>query len=67
MLKFRTKEQCEQFQMAAFDISCATCERWDQECPWDRRDEPTMVRSRSADVSSTRPNPSQQQAQKKAA
>jgi hypothetical protein len=67
VLKFRTREQCEQFQMAAFEISCATCELWDQECPWDRRDEPTMVRSRSADVPSPVTDPSQQRAQKRAA
>jgi len=43
MLQFRTKEQCEQFQLSAFDISCATCERSDRECPWDRQDEPAMI------------------------
>lgn len=43
MLQFRSKEQCEQFQLSAFDISCATCERTDQECPWDRLDEPAMI------------------------
>ena len=43
MLEFRTREQCEQFQMSNFGISCATCERSDQECPFDRRDEPTMI------------------------
>jgi hypothetical protein len=64
MLELRSREQCEQYQMAAFDVSCATCERWDQECPWDRRDEPTVI-SRSADVTSTPPNPDQ--AQQKAA
>jgi hypothetical protein len=57
MLEFKNREQCEQFQMSAFDISCATCERSDQECPWDRRDEPTTNRNRSAEVSSTRSKP----------
>jgi hypothetical protein len=50
MLEFRTREQCEQFQMAAFGI--ATCERSDQECPWGRQDEPTIIASRPPDVSS---------------
>ena len=49
MMEFRTEEQCEQFQMRAFGISCATCERSDQECPWGRRHEPTII----ADQSST--------------
>jgi hypothetical protein len=39
MLEFKTKEQCEQFQMTFFGTSCATCGRSDQECPWSRRDE----------------------------
>jgi hypothetical protein len=52
MLEFRTREQCEQFQMMAFGISCATCERSDQECPWGRRDEPTIIASRPLEVSS---------------
>jgi hypothetical protein len=43
MLEFRTREQCEQFQMSTFGISCATCERSDQECPWHRQDEPTII------------------------
>ena len=43
MLEFRTKEQCEQFQMTSFGVSCATCGRSDQECPWSRRDELTIV------------------------
>jgi len=40
MLQFRTmsecktQEQCEQFQMMAFGLSCATCGRSDRECPW---------------------------------
>jgi len=38
MLNFRTREQCEQFQMMRFGISCATCERSDEECPWNRDD-----------------------------
>ena len=41
MLKLLTREQCEQFQMMRFGISCATCERTDEECPWHRQDEPT--------------------------
>jgi hypothetical protein len=32
MLNFWTREQCEQYQMMHFGISCATCERWDDEC-----------------------------------
>ena len=39
MLHFWTKEQCEQFQIAHFGISCATCERSDEDCPWHRHDE----------------------------
>jgi hypothetical protein len=66
MLGLGNREQCEQYQMTAFDVSCATCERSDQECPWGRRDEPTVIGSRSADGTSTAPNPSQQ-AQKKSA
>jgi hypothetical protein len=38
-LEFKTVQQCEQFQMMAFGISCATCQRSDQECPWNRREE----------------------------
>ena len=38
MLNFQTKEQCENFQMMNFGISCATCERSDEECPWHRQD-----------------------------
>ena len=41
MLTFGSREQCEQFQMLHFGISCATCERSDQECPWHRQDDPT--------------------------
>jgi hypothetical protein len=44
MLQFVTRQQCEQFQMMHFGISCATCERWDEECPWHRQDEPPMAR-----------------------
>jgi hypothetical protein len=40
MLHFWTREQCEQFHIMHFSISCATCERSDQECPWHRRDDP---------------------------
>ena len=43
MLEFKTREQCEHFHMTAFGISCATCERSDKECQWNRRDEPTVV------------------------
>jgi hypothetical protein len=39
MLRFWTREQCEQFQMMRFGVSCATCERSDEECPWHRQDE----------------------------
>lgn len=35
----QTREQCEQFQMIQFGISCATCERSDDECPWHRQDD----------------------------
>lgn len=42
-LEFKTSEQCERFQMMAFGISCATCGRSDEECPWRRQNEPTMV------------------------
>jgi hypothetical protein len=52
MLEFRTREQCEQFQMTAFAISCATRERSDQECPWGRRDEPTIIAGRLLELSS---------------
>ena len=34
MLKFWNREECEQFQMMHFGVSCATCERSDEECPW---------------------------------
>ena len=43
MLKFWTREQCEQFQMMHFSVSCATCERSDAECPWHRDDEREMT------------------------
>jgi hypothetical protein len=39
MLKSWTRERCEQFQMMRFGVSCATCERSDEECPWHRQDE----------------------------
>ena len=38
MLKVLTREQCEQFQMTHFGVSCATCELSDEECPWHRQD-----------------------------
>jgi hypothetical protein len=44
MLKVYTREQCEQFQMMYFGVSCATCERSDEECPWHRRDDLAEVR-----------------------
>jgi hypothetical protein len=34
-----SREQCEQFQMMRFGVSCATCERSDEEYPWHRQDE----------------------------
>jgi hypothetical protein len=43
MLEVSTREQCEQFQMSAFNVSCATCGRPDRECPWNRRDEPAIT------------------------
>ena len=46
-LEFETAEQCEQFQMMAFSISCATCERSDQQCPWERRDQLTTAEPRT--------------------
>jgi hypothetical protein len=46
-LEFQTAEQCEQFQMMAFSISCATCERSDQQCPWERRDQLTTAEPRT--------------------
>ena len=39
MLKVLTREQCEQFQMMHFGVSCSTCERSDDECPWHRQDD----------------------------
>jgi hypothetical protein len=38
-LQFQNAQQCEQFQMTAFGISCATCQCSDEECPFSRRDE----------------------------
>ena len=50
MLRFWTREQCEQFQMMRFGVSCATCERSDEECPWHRQDEvATALRAEEAD------------------
>ena len=43
MFNLDTREQCEQFQMLYFGVSCATCERSDEECPWHRRDDHTEV------------------------
>ena len=38
-----TRQQCEQFQMMYFGISCSTCERSDEECPWHREDDAADV------------------------
>jgi len=38
-LEFKTTQQCEQFQLMAFGVSCATCQCSDQQCPWNRREE----------------------------
>jgi hypothetical protein len=40
MVNFWTREQCEQFEMQ-FGITCAICERSDEECPWHRQDTQT--------------------------
>jgi hypothetical protein len=37
--QFQNAQQCEQFQMTAFGVSCATCQCSDQECPFNRRGE----------------------------
>jgi hypothetical protein len=66
MLEFRTRGQCEQFHMRAFGISCATCERWDEECPWGRRDKPTII-AKPPSSRVIRAVKFQQQAQKKVA
>jgi hypothetical protein len=51
MLQFLSREQCEQFQMMHFGISCATCECSDVECPWQRQDKPTTIaRPRKANL-----------------
>lgn len=42
-LEFKSAEQCEQFQMMAFGVSCATCQRSDRECPWNRQEELTVL------------------------
>jgi hypothetical protein len=44
MLRFWTREQCEQFQMMYFGVSCSTCQRSDEECPWHRQDDQAEVR-----------------------
>lgn len=36
-IEFEGPEECEQFQMMAFSVTCATCERSDEQCPWHRR------------------------------
>jgi hypothetical protein len=41
MVNFWTREQCEEFNMMRFGITCATCELSDDECPWHRRDTQT--------------------------
>ena len=43
MFNLNTREQCEQFQMLYFGVSCATFERSDEECPWHRQDDQTEV------------------------
>jgi len=43
MPEFRTREQCESYRLMHFEISCATCERSDEECPWLRQDEPIAM------------------------
>jgi hypothetical protein len=53
MLKFRTREQCEQFQIMRFGISCATCERSDEECPCHRDDAKEMTTTAELEESST--------------
>jgi hypothetical protein len=45
MFPFQSREQCEEFQITRFGISCSTCERSDDECPWHRRDDQTEVQS----------------------
>jgi len=32
MFPLHSREQCEEFQMIRFGISCATCDRSDDEC-----------------------------------
>jgi hypothetical protein len=44
MLKSWTRELCEQFQMMHFGVSCSTCQRSDEECPWHRKDEVETAR-----------------------
>jgi hypothetical protein len=53
VLKFMTREQCEQFQIMCFGISCATCERSDQECPWNRDDAKEMTSATELEEAST--------------
>jgi hypothetical protein len=53
VLKFMTREQCEQFQIMCFGISCATCERSDQECPWNRDDAKAMTSATELEEAST--------------
>jgi hypothetical protein len=43
MFPLHSREQCEEFQMTRFGISCATCDRSDDECPWHRCDDETGV------------------------
>ena len=49
MLRLWTREQCEQFQMSHFGVTCATCERPDAECPWHREDDNEMTTAAQAD------------------
>jgi hypothetical protein len=43
MFPFQSREQCEEFQMTRFGISCSTCERSDDECPWHRQHDQTDI------------------------
>jgi len=52
MFKFWTRQQCEQFQIMHFGISCATCARSDAECPWHREDENDMTTAAELAVTS---------------
>lgn len=49
-LEFKSLQECEQFQLLAFGISCATCGRSDRECPWERRPDSTMPQMLSGEI-----------------